>query len=344
MRLKALFGGLSVAIGCLVSSSVWAEGELTVVSWGGALQEAERKAWFEPVAQELGITVKEDTVNGIADVRAQVQSGSVTWDLVELGSNSCVKLAEEGNVEKLDLSMIDTGNIDPGFVNDYWVGNLVFSTVLAWNTKTYGDKQPETWADMWDVETFPGGRSMYRKPYYNLEAALMAAGVDPKNLYPLDVDLAFEQLEKIRPHVVTWWPSGAASAQLIRDGEVDMLNIWNGRVQAAIADGAEANLTFNQQLLDFDCMVIPKGAPNKELAMKVLAKFLTAEYQARLPLHINYGPVNAKAFESKEITPEMAAALPSSPENAAKAALFDPIWWSANMDELQQRFDLFVQE
>ena len=37
MRLKALIGGLSVAIGCLVAANAWAEGELTVVSWGGAL-------------------------------------------------------------------------------------------------------------------------------------------------------------------------------------------------------------------------------------------------------------------------------------------------------------------
>jgi putative spermidine/putrescine transport system substrate-binding protein len=91
-------------------------------------------------------------------------------------------------------------------------------------------------------------------------------------------------------------------------------------------------------------MVIPKGAPNKDLAMKVLGKFLTAEYQARLPLYINYGPVNAKAFDLDTITPEMAAGLPSSPKNAAMAAIFNPTWWAKHMDQLQQRFDLFVQE
>jgi len=215
---------------------------------------------------------------------------------------------------------------------------------MAWNTETYKDNPPQSWVDMWDFENFPGGRAMYRKPYYNLETALMGAGVDPKKLYPLDVELAFEQLEKIRPHIVTWWPSGAASAQLIRDGEVDILNAWNGRAQSAIADGAKAEMTFNQQLLDFDCMVIPKGAPNKDLAMKVLAKFLTPEYQARLPLYINYGPSNAKAFELNTITQEMVDDLPSSPKYAAQSAIFDPVWWAEHMDELQQRFDLFVQE
>lgn len=344
MRIGRILSVIPLAFGVFAAAPVLAAGELTVVSWGGALQEAERKAWFEPVAKELGITVKEDTVNGIADVRAQVQSGAVTWDLVELGSNSCVKLAAEGALEKLDFGVIDTAGIDKGFVNDYWIANLAFATVLAWNTDTYKDGGPQTWADMWDFEKFPGGRSMYRKPYYNLEGALMAAGVDPKKLYPLDVELAFKQMEKMKPHVVTWWASGAASAQLIRDGEVDMLNIWNGRVQAAMKDGARADLTFNQQLLDFDCMVIPKGAPNKDLAMKVLAKFVNPEYQSRLPQHINYGPVNARAFDLGTISPELAAGLPSSPENAAKAAVFDPIWWSENMDVIQQRFDLFVQE
>jgi len=117
MKFRGLLYALPLVALSACSSAATAA-ELTVVSWGGSLQEAERKAWFEPVAEELGITVKEDTVNGIADVRAQVQSGAGTWDLVELGSNSCVKLAQEGALEALDYSVIDTDGLDPAYVNE----------------------------------------------------------------------------------------------------------------------------------------------------------------------------------------------------------------------------------
>ncbi|SDX04753.1 putative spermidine/putrescine transport system substrate-binding protein [Ruegeria halocynthiae] len=77
--------GTASAVALLSAGVAVAEGELTVASWGGSLQEAERKAWFEPAAEELGFTIREDTVNGIADVRTQVQSGNVTWALLSWG-------------------------------------------------------------------------------------------------------------------------------------------------------------------------------------------------------------------------------------------------------------------
>ena len=58
------------------------------------------------------------------------------------------------------------------------------------------------------------------------------------------------------------------SAQLLKDGEVDMIALWNGRAFTAIKDGANAAFTFNEGIFDFDCLVVPKGAPNKEAALE----------------------------------------------------------------------------
>jgi spermidine/putrescine-binding protein len=41
-----------------------------------------------------------------------------------------------------------------------------------------------------------------------------------------------EQLKKskeLKPHIAVWWASGAQHAQLMKDGEVDMVIGWNGR-------------------------------------------------------------------------------------------------------------------
>ena len=328
----------------VASSGAQAAGEITFVSWGGAFQEAERKAWLEPIAAELGITIKEDTLNGIADVRTQLQSGKVTWDIVELGSNSCVLLEKEGGLEKLDYNVINADGVPKQLVQPTWIGDIFYGTVIGWNTETVS-KPPKNWAEFWDAEKIPGMRSMYNKPYYNLEAALLADGVPADEVYPIDADRAFKKLEEIKPHVLTWWKSGAASAQLIKDGEVDVIQIWNGRIQNAMKDGAQADLTFNEQILDFDCIGIPKGAPNKDLAMKVMALIMEPRYQARLPLFINYAPTNDKAYEFTDIiSPELAAQLPSSPANRAGAVIFNPVWWAEHQNTLQQRFDLFVQQ
>ena len=69
---------------------------LTISSWGGAFQKAQKEAWFSIVEKELDITIKEDTTSGVADVRAQVASGKPTWDLSTQGAHSCALLEKEG--------------------------------------------------------------------------------------------------------------------------------------------------------------------------------------------------------------------------------------------------------
>ena len=127
----------------------------------------------------------------------------------------------------------------------------MFSTVLAWNTKTYGDKGPQSWADFWDVKKFPGKRS-YRKGVAGaLEPALMADGVPPDKVYevlsaPGGIERAIKKIKELKPHVAVWWSSGAQHAQLMKDGEVDMITGWNGRFDVVAKDGAKVAYTFNQ--------------------------------------------------------------------------------------------------
>ena len=335
---------LVTALGIWSVGSAQAEGTVTISSWGGAYQEAQRKAWFDPVAKELGITIKEDTTSGIADVRAQVMSGAVTWDLVQQGSNACILLDREGALEKLDYSQMDVKGVPDDLKGETWIGNLVYGTVLGWRKDAWDGKKPTGWKDMYNFKDFPGPRSMRRNPTYNLEAALIADGVAPEDVYPIDMDRAFKKLEELKPHIVSWWPSGAGSAQMIVDGEVDMIGLWNGRIQTAMDNGAPYEYTFNQQLLISDCWLIPKGAPNKELAMKVLARMMSPEIQANLPQYINYGPANLDAFATGKISDEVMRTLPSSPENRKTAINFNAKWWADNLDEVTRRFDLFIQE
>jgi putative spermidine/putrescine transport system substrate-binding protein len=320
-----------------------AQQTLTVSSWGGAYQKAQREAWFNVVEKELGITIKEDTTSGIADVRAQVASGRPTWDLVQQGNYACALLEKEGNTEPLSPAILGVKGIADNMKGKGWISNLVYSAALAWSDEKYKDKKPASWADMYDTKAFPGGRTMRRSPVYALESALIADGVPMEKLYPLDTARAFKKLETVKKDVVVWWASGAQSQQVLKDREVDMAIIWNGRAESLVNEGEKVGLTFNQQMLLTDCWVIPKGARNKELAMKAIEVMSRPEVQARIALYINYGPANVDAYETGVIKPEVAAKLPSAPENAKKGFVLDARYWADNLDDLTRQFDLFIQ-
>ena len=117
-------------------------------------------------------------------------------------------------------------------------------------------------------------------------------------LYPLDVDRAFRKLEQIKPDIATWWTSGGQSAQLISDGEVDMIQAWNGRITAVQAAGAPVAFDYNQGVLETNSLCVLKGSPHKVAAMKFVNEAIDAKLQAALPMIIDYGPLNPEAFKT----------------------------------------------
>ncbi|RKF16947.1 extracellular solute-binding protein [Roseovarius spongiae] len=326
------------------TGAAWAQDSITIASWGGAYQEAQRKAWFDVVEEELGITVNEDTTSGVADVRVQVASGAPTWDLTQQGNAGCALLDSEGNVEPLDESILSIPGIPDEFKGEGWISNLVYGHVIARNDEVFPDEKPENWVDFWDTEKFPGPRSLRKSPMYNMEVALLADGVPMDELYPIDTERAFNKLREIRDDVAVWWSSGAQSAQVLQDGEVDMAGLWNGRAQALTEEGAPISITFNEQIVLADCWIIPKGAKNKDLAMKAIEVMSRPEVQARIALFINYGPANADAFDTGVIPEDVAKGLPSHPDNVAKGFYLNEAYWVENLDRLTQEFDFFIQE
>src|ERR1043165_8781253 len=111
MRKMPVTAALLGAASLFVAGEALAQQSITVSSWGGAFQKAQREAWFNVVEKELGITMKEDTTSGIADVRAQVASGRPTWDLTTQGFYTCALLEKEGKLEKLDPAIVNDAGV-----------------------------------------------------------------------------------------------------------------------------------------------------------------------------------------------------------------------------------------
>lgn len=321
--------------------------QITFVSQGGAYQEAQTKAILEPAAELLGITINQDSApDAWPVIRTQTATGKPIWDVIDTPTKDCIRGGEQGMIEALDFSKIpNAADLPDAYKSPYSVAYEFYSSVLAYNSDKFGDKGPQSWADFWDVEKFPGTRALRNHPLATLEAALLADGVPKDQLYPLDVDRAFAKLEEIKPHITVWWTSGAQSAQLLADGEVDMEMAWNGRVSAVMAEGLPVDFTYNQGMLQYTSLCILKGAPNLDTAVKFINAAISADIQANFPAHIDYGPGNPKAYDTGKITPERAAEMPSAPANAAVQVLVSDTWWSSPAgEEAQKRWANFIQQ
>ena len=174
---------------------------------------------------------------------------------------------------------------------------------------------------------------------------MLADGVPVDKLYPLDVDRAFKKLEQIKPDIATWWTSGGQSAQLISDGEVDMIQAWNGRITAVQAAGAPVAFDYNQGVLETNSLCVLKGSPHKVAAMKFVNEAIDAQLQAALPMIIDYGPLNPEAFKTGVIPAEREAKPPSAPENISRQALLSAQWWASQDGvKAEERWLAFVQK
>ena len=304
--------------------------QITFVSQGGSYQEAQTKAILDPAAKRLNITIKQDSVpDAWPLVKAQGDAGKPVWDVIDTPPSNCLRGGREGLIEPLDLAKIpNAAKMPEAYRTPYSVAYEFYSSVIGYNSRSL-KKTPQSWADFWNVEDFPGTRALRNDPMGTLEAALLSDGVPRDKLYPLDVDRAYKRLEQIKPDIAVWWSSGGQSAQLLSDGEVDMLMIWNGRVSAVRKDNPDVDFTYNDGILQNTQLCILKNAPNYATAVKFVNEAISPDLQANLPLYIDYGPGNPAAFDTGKLDAERARQLPSAPDNAARQAMLSEEWWSS---------------
>lgn len=231
MKLKSVLFGASalVAVGTVAATA----GSITVVSWGGSYTKSQVEAYHKPWIAETGNQiVSEDYNGGLAEVKAQVEAGNVSWDLVDVELSDAIRGCDEGLLEELDLSMLPDGldgssaedDFLEGALNDCAVANIVWSTIFAFDSEA--TPGVDSIDDLFDLEAFPGKRGLRKGAKSVLEMALMADGVPASEVYDVldtdeGVDRAFAKLDTIKDSVV-WWESGAQPPQLLADGEVVM--------------------------------------------------------------------------------------------------------------------------
>jgi putative spermidine/putrescine transport system substrate-binding protein len=347
MRISTIVGCLSVAIAGWSIQAAQAR-DLTVVSWGGSYQDAQRKIYFEPFAKKSGKPLLEESWDGgIGVIAAKVKAGTPNWDVVQVEAEELALGCADGFYEKIDWSKV--GGKDkflPAAVSDCGVGAIVWSTAVSYDANRLKEA-PKSWADFWDVAKFPGKRGLRRGPKYALEFALMADGVKPADVYkvlgtPEGVDRAFKKLDQLKPHIV-WWEAGAQPLQLLASGEVVMTSAYNGRVSGINkTEGRNFKVVWPGSLYAIDSWVILKNSPNKDAGMDFITFASAPENQVKLPDYIAYGLPNKEA--ASRVAPELQKDLPTTPENLSGAAVLDTDFWVDNIEELNKRFNAWLAQ
>lgn len=322
--------------------------DLTVVSWGGNFQDAQRKIFFEPFAAKTGKPVLDESWDGGYGVlQAKVKAGVPNWDVVEVEAEELALGCADGIYEKIDWEKL--GGKDaylPAAVSDCGVGNIVWSTGISYD----GDKlkeAPKTWADFWDTKKFPGKRGFRKGPKYALEFALMADGVPAEKVYEVlsgagGVDRAFKKLDELKADII-WWDAGAQPLQLLSSGQVAMTSAYNGRISGINrSEGKKFGFVFPGSVYAIDSWVILKDSPNKDAGMDFIAYASKAENQAKLPEYIAYGLPNLGA--TKLVPEQLQKELPTTAENISGAIALDVDFWTDNSEELTQRFNAWLAQ
>ncbi|MNK72124.1 Spermidine/putrescine-binding periplasmic protein precursor [compost metagenome] len=314
--------------------TVRAAQSITVTCWGGDYEKNVRAIFAEPFTKETGIGVNIVNNADLTKLKVQVKNKNVSWDVFDSIGPHILSASRDGIWEPIDRSIVDTSKlIVPGGADH--IGTFLFAAGIAFDPKRFAaGKYPTNFKEFWDVKNFPGRRALRPRVSEMLEIALVADGVEPSKLYPLDVERAFKALDRIKPHVRKWTETTPETISLVLNNEVDFSYSFVTRVIPSQQAGNSIDIPLTQTVNATEYLAVPKGTKNREAAMRYLAFVLRPDRQAEFSNRMFFSPNNKDAQplveeSTKKFLPDMA-----SPANI----VINDVWWSENFEALQKRF------
>jgi len=252
---------------------------MTIVSWGGAYQAMQKKAYVEPYVAATGVNIvwDESSNEAVAKLRAQKEAGNVTWDVVDLLAADGIRLCGEGLVEEVPfndwLAPAPDGSpasqdFGKNLVSECHIPTNLYSTTFGYRTDVaeWNGQVPTSVCDILDLAKFPGKRALEKRPINNLEWALICSGVPVDQVYDTletdkGVQKALDKLATIKDQTV-WWSAGAETPQLLADKEVVIGSTYNGRLFSVIEEQKQpVAMLWDYEVLDLDGFVVPADLP-----------------------------------------------------------------------------------
>jgi len=310
------------------------DGNEVILSDGGSFWgRAQRRAFYEPFEAATGIRVRTVPFVMPGKLRTGIEQGRPIIDVADMSGAELPRFERDGLLTRVDRRAFDPedlAGLAPLPAREFALPSFYASTVFAYREELFPDREPSGWADMWDVARRPGPRmlasGLMGQMGATFEAALLADGVRPDRLYPLDWDRAVRSLLRLRPNVVKYWLSSGEALQMLNEQNAVAGNIWNGPIDTPEAQDAGSKFTWNQGILQAGYWVIPKGAPHAANALRFMAFALAPERQAHFAQLIGYSPANSRALAL--LSAERRTHMPTAPANLSRQLLQNDAWWA----------------
>ncbi len=311
--------------------------DLVLCNWGGDAVRGMKASWVDPYLKKFPgrKMVIDGTGPSTSRIRLMVQSGKVTWDVMDRNLHTALELGPEGILEKIDYSIVDKSKVRPEHAVEWGMGNYIYAMVLTYHTKKWGDMVPQNWADVWDFKKFPGKRGFRREPDGTLEAALMADGVPMDKIYPLDVKRALDMHKKMKEHAI-YYTVIADGQNAFRNGEIHLGMLLNTRSWPLKQDTKGLyDWTWNQGVSWGGAWMVPKGAQGGTAIWEFIKSTSDPAKQADLLKSNGYGPINPEA--TKFLDAEWNKVNPGAPENYSKMLPGGIAWYAKHATQARQQ-------
>lgn len=335
-------GAVALATTLLTACGIGADGDqdgksVTFVSYGkGSYQDGQEQGWLRPFEKQAGAKVTLDGPSDNAKLRAMVDAGKVTWDVMD--TDAFLPREHCGTI----LEKIDVGDLKDSFpegtLTDCGVPAALFGLEFMYNSKTYGDNPPTKLADFFDTAKFPGKRVIFSKDpaIGTLETAVLADGVAPEDLYPLDVERALGVYDKIRRDL-SFAQTYGQQQQIMVDDQADMALVVSARAYSVLKSGGKQwKPVWDKVMVTWDTMVIPKGSPNKALAEELIRFASQPEQAARFAEISGAGAANTAAEPKLNDMQKYVDAL--GEERADNRVFLNADWWTENYAKVVERW------
>jgi putative spermidine/putrescine transport system substrate-binding protein len=332
---------------------------LTVATWSGPYSRAQANALFRPFGEERSVDVRIALYDGgLAELRRMVAAKHAEWDVVDLELPDAIVACRDGLLEPLDTASLPPGVDGMPAARDFvtnalgrcWVGSVVYSQVIAYSPRRFGEARPQTVADFFDLARFPGPRALRRRAKFNLELALLADGVKPADIYDelstaKGLSRAFAKLGSIRRSLV-WWDSSADAIAMLNDGRAAFVTALDGDVYDAAQHGNAVGVVWDRQLYELDVFALPRYGSKRALALDFVRFATQSQSLAGVADWVPFGPArrSSLAFVGKnpELGTAMAPFLPTTKAHFVSAFAVDDVWWQRHGVEMEARWQAWL--
>jgi len=330
---------------------------VTFTSWTGPYMRSQMLGFVRPYEEKTGARVNvEHYAGGIVEIRDQVESANVIWDVVDLTQADSLRACNEGLLENLENIDLPNGADGTSFRDDFvdgalntcGVGVIVWATAFSYNHETFAANPPTSIADFFDTGKFPGPRAIRNDPSVIMEWALIADGVKPDDVYstletPEGVERALDRMDAIKAGLILW-TKGSEPIRLLNGGEAAMSMIWaTTGATASRQAGAKFSMVWDGRVIELDLFGIPKGSRNVEAAIEFIRFASSSASLANMVKQLPNGPTRKSSLA---LLPEdVLSQLPNGPAYENKTSIrSDAQWWSQNYAPLKEAFDAWLAE